>query len=36
VRKHLAGEQTIGLYAINPMTQCLFRDLIVALRCVCL
>jgi hypothetical protein len=22
VRKHLAGEQTIGLYAINPMTQC--------------
>ena len=22
VRKHLAGEQTIGLYAINPETQC--------------
>jgi len=22
VQKHLAGEQTIGLYAINPMTQC--------------
>ena len=22
VLKHLAGEQTIGLYAINPMTQC--------------
>ena len=22
IRKHLAGEQTIGLYAINPETQC--------------
>jgi hypothetical protein len=22
VRKHLSGEQTIGLYAINPETQC--------------